>query len=234
MIAYIDDIVGRLMHALVETGVEDKTTVLFTSDHGDMIGERGMWFKKTLFESAIHVPLIVHAPGRFGPSRVAAPVSLIDILPTLNEIAGGSAQDYPVAIDGASLLPLLEGASTAHRDVIAEHIDGATLAPRIMLRRGRWKLVHSRAYPPMMFDLIADPLELTNLASGSEHQDVLAEMTSIIETSYDLDALPDQVVASQCTRRFIDGALARGQPRPWDFRAQPQIDPWFDKSALSL
>jgi len=102
-----------------------------------MIGERGMWFKKTLFEPAIQVPLIIHSPGRFGPSRVVAPVSLIDILPTLNEIAGGAAQDFPVAIDGESLLPLLEGASTARHGVIAEHIDGATLAPRIMLRQGR-------------------------------------------------------------------------------------------------
>ncbi|HUS53729.1 MAG TPA: hypothetical protein VMY41_06945 [Thermohalobaculum sp.] len=79
----------------------------------------------------------------------------------------------------------------------------------------------------MMFDLIADPLELTNLAPSGEHRDILAELTSIIEARYDLDELPGQVVASQRTRRFIDNALAQGKPQPWDFRAQPQTDPWF-------
>jgi choline-sulfatase len=227
MIAYVDDIVGQLLTALVETGVDHKTTVLFTSDHGDMIGERGMWFKKTLFEPAVHIPLIIRAPGRNLFARVAEPVSLIDILPTLNEIAGGGPQDYPVDIDGESLLPLLEGGSEPRSGIFVEHIDGGTKAPRIMLRQGRWKLVHSRAYPPMLFDVVADPLELTDLAADAEHREILARLTSIIEARYDLDALPGQVTASQRTRRFIDGALAQGKPQPWDFRAQPQIDPWF-------
>ncbi len=83
MIAYIDDQIGRLLAALEETGFAGNTVVIVTSDHGDMLGERGMWFKKTLFEPAVRVPLIFWAPTRFAPRRVPGAVSLVDLLPTL-------------------------------------------------------------------------------------------------------------------------------------------------------
>jgi choline-sulfatase len=227
MVAYVDDLVRRLLAALGDAGFAGNTVVLFTSDHGDMIGERGMWFKKTLFEPAIHVPLIVWAPGRVAPHRVAGAVSLLDILPTFVEVAGGSLDAYPAALDGASLVPALLGKSVPNGRVIAEHIDGGTLAPRIMLREGDWKLVHSRAYPPLLFNLSADPLECENLADLPVHRDRLAAMTAAIEGEYDLDALPETVMADQRVRRFVDSALSEGERRAWDFRAQPQIDRWF-------
>jgi len=227
MIAYVDDLVGRLMAALAEAGFAEDTVVLFTSDHGDMIGERGMWFKKTLFEPAIHVPLVAWAPARFEPRRISEPVSLLDILPTLVELSGGSPGDFPAPLDGASLIPALAGAVVPGRRVIAEHIDGGTLAPRIMLRDGNWKLVHSRAYPPLLFDLRADPLERENLAARPLHRERLVEMTAAIEAAYDLDTLPETVMADQRIRRFVDDALSQGEARAWDFRAQPQIDRWF-------
>jgi len=231
MVAYVDDLVGRLMAALGAAGFSENTLVLFTSDHGDMIGERGMWFKKTLFEPAIHVPLIVWAPGRFVPRRIGPPVSLLDLLPTLVEFAGGSLPDYPAPLDGESLLRVLLGEAAPRGRVIAEHIDGGTLAPRIMLREGDWKLVHSRGYPPLLFDLRADPLERENLAALPLHRDRLAAMTAVVEGEYDLDTLPETVMADQRIRRFVDSALSQGERQAWDFRAQPQIDRWSSAGA---
>ena len=88
-IAYVDDQVGRLMAALKRFGLERDTIVLVTADHGEMLGERGLWYKMHFFEWALRVPLIVWAPERFAPRRVTAPVSLVDLTPTLVDLGGG-------------------------------------------------------------------------------------------------------------------------------------------------
>ena len=95
-IAYIDDQLGRLMPALRSAGLADDTIVILTSDHGEMLGERGLWYKMSFFEGASRVPLVIASPGRFAPRRVASSVSLIDLMPTLVDISGGSAQSLGI------------------------------------------------------------------------------------------------------------------------------------------
>ncbi|MCW0001490.1 choline-sulfatase [Pararhizobium sp. YC-54] len=227
MISYCDDLVGRLISALADAGVDKNTVVIFTSDHGDMIGERGMWFKKTLFEPAVAVPLLIWAPQMFEPGRVASPVSLIDILPTLNELAGGSAADLVTEIDGRSLLPALLKRPFENRPVFSEHIDGGTKAPRLMVREGGWKLVHSRSYPTQLYNLADDPLELKDLSDDPSGADALARLTKLINDNYDLERLEEEVESDQRVRRFLDEALSKGKVRAWDHLSQAQIDPWF-------
>ena len=106
-IAYIDDQLGRLMAALRSAGLAEDTIVVLTSDHGEMLGERGLWYKMSFFEGASRVPLVIASPGRFAPRRVGASVSLVDLMPTLVDISGGSAQSLGIAIDGRSLAPHL-------------------------------------------------------------------------------------------------------------------------------
>ena len=89
-IAYIDDQLGRLMQALRAAALAEDTIVILTSDHGEMLGERGLWYKMSFFEGACRVPLVIASPGRFAPRRVAASVSLVDLMPTLIELAGGT------------------------------------------------------------------------------------------------------------------------------------------------
>ena len=109
-IAYFDDHAGALLGALGESGLAENTIVIVLADHGEMLGERGLWFKMSFHEGAARIPLIMHAPGRFTPHRVAAPVSLVDILPTLAAIAArGAEPDYAADHDGRSLLPYCEG-----------------------------------------------------------------------------------------------------------------------------
>ena len=107
--SYVDDQIGVLLEALRDAGHAANTIVLLFADHGDMLGERGLWYKMNFFEPACRIPLIVHAPGRFAARQVRSSASLVDILPTLCELAGVGAAEYVTPLDGNSLLPQLAG-----------------------------------------------------------------------------------------------------------------------------
>ena len=118
-ISYIDDKVGQLLQALKATRRDQDTIVIFTSDHGDMLGERGLWYKMSWFEQSACVPLIVHAPQHFAPKRVAAPVSLLDLLPTLVDLAtNGVGMTWAADVDG-HVVNLARVAVAAPEDQVA-------------------------------------------------------------------------------------------------------------------
>lgn len=217
MISYVDTLFGRLIDAIEGSGFTEDTVILFASDHGDMIGERGMWFKKTLFEPAIRVPLIIHDPkGTAG--IVDAPVSLLDIFPTMLEIAGIPAEQVAGSLDGRSLLPAMRGEALAGQ-VLIEHLDGGTDAPRVAVRDGDWKLVYSKAYPTQLYNLAEDPDEQKDLA-GTDHPDEV-RLTEIVKRTWDLDQLAEDVVEAQTERKLIDTALGKGRREIWDFAPRP-------------
>ncbi len=215
MISNIDAMLGRLLDALSEAGMAENTIVVFASDHGDMMGERGMWFKKTLFEPAIRVPLIFCGPG-IPNARVATPVSLLDLFPTLVEFSGAARDTICTPLDGESLVPHLTG-GTGHGPVLAEHLDGGTDAPRVMIRDGNLKLVLSRAYPPMLHDLGQDPRELRDIAKDPSAKADLQRLTARAEEIWDLDSLAEEKRASQTARSVVNVALHQGRRQPWDF-----------------
>ena len=157
-ISYVDDNIGRLLSALRATGLADDTIVIVTSDHGEMLGERGFWYKMSFFEGAARVPLLVHAPGLFAARRVAAlPSRSSTCCRRLVELARTDAPaTMPREIDGRSLLPHLSG-SDGHDEVVGEYLAEGAIAPIVMIRRGRWKFVHSPADPDQLYDLAADP-----------------------------------------------------------------------------
>jgi choline-sulfatase len=220
-ISYVDDHVGRLLGALDRFGLAEGTTVLFTADHGEMLGERGLWYKMHFFEWALRVPLIVAAPGRFAPRRVAMPVSLVDVAPTLLELGGGL--DEPaLAGDGRSLVPPLEGRSVEPRPVLAEYTAEGALAPILMVRDGDLKLIWSEADPPLLFDLAADPDELRDLAAEPARAADLERLVGLVPRSWDPPALRAAVLRSQRERRFAWAAAMEGQHTSWDF--QPRTD----------
>ena len=217
MITHIDALFGRVISALSDSGYKDNTVVIFSSDHGDMIGERGMWFKKTLFDPAIQVPLIIHHPD-YPAGRDSTPVSLLDLFPTLCDVAGIAENEITTDIDGKSLLPALNGKSVA-APVFAEHIDGGTSAPRVCVRDDDMKHVLSRAYPARLYNLKSDPDELSNLA-GQNHPDE-QRLTELAEARWPLDTLLADVIRSQTERKLVDSALSVGRQEPWDFVPRP-------------
>ena len=217
-VSYVDDHVGRVLDTLAQVGMAEDTIVVLLSDHGEMLGERGLWFKMSFFEGACRIPLIVHAPGRFASGVVERCVSLVDLLPTLVELAGdGRAPDYATPLDGRSLLPHLQRGG-GHDEVVGEYLAEGVVAPLVMLRRGHEKFVHSPGDPDQLFDLRADPLELHNLGDTPEAAAFRAE----VNLRWDLVALRASVVGSQRRRRMVAGALRVGAAQAWDF--EPKRD----------
>jgi len=183
-----------------------------------MLGERGLWYKMTWFEWAARVPLIVHAPSQFAPRRVKESVSLIDLLPTLAEIAGdGKAPDYAAPLDGRSLMPHLTGTG-GHDEVIGEYLGEGAVAPLFMIRRGRFKYVCSAPDPDQLFDLAADPQERVNLAADPAQADIVQGFRAEVARRWDSDRLRQEVIASQRRRRLVHAALMTGRHTPWDFQ----------------
>ena len=220
-VSYVDDQVGALLGTLRETGLGDNTIVLLLADHGDMLGERGLWYKMNFFEPACRIPLIVCAPRRFAPHRAAGHASLVDLLPTLVELGGGrSDREYAEPVDGLSLVPMLTGSGTGGRvaqpEVVGEYLAEGAIAPIVMIRRGRFKFVHSSADPDQLYDLEADPLELRNLAESGEQAHVVAAFREEVARRWSLTAVHAQVIASQRRRHLVYAALRTGRYQPWD------------------
>lgn len=165
------------------------------------------------------MPLILAVPGQKA-GRESAPVSLVDIFPTLLDIAGIPRADIRTPIDGRSLLPAL-ARELPVVPIFAEHIDGGTEAPRVCIRDGTSKLVISRAYPTQFFDLGDDPFEQNDL-SGQGHSEE-ARLLELARETWDLDTLAADVVASQTARQIVDGALSQGRQEVWDFTPRPDV-----------
>ena len=206
-ISYIDEHVAVFRDTLQRCGLEENTAILFLSDHGDFMGERGLWYKMSFFEWSARVPLILHMPERFSPRRVTEPAGITDILPTLVDLA--------VEPDGASLVPLAEGAAEPERTVYGDYAGEGAIAPVVMIRRGNWKFVHSPADPDQLFDLTADPNELKNLAQGPAHADFVAGLRAEVAQKWNLEAFTADVLSSQRARRAVYNALKRGHYFPW-------------------
>jgi choline-sulfatase len=232
-IAYVDELVGRLMAALRSAGLAEDTIVVLTSDHGEMLGERGLWYKMSFFEGASRVPLVIASPGRFGPRRVAASVSLVDLMPTLIEIAGGDARSLGVAIDGRSLAPCLAGGAS-HDEAIGEYLAEGAIAPMVMIRRGALKFIHSPADPDQLYDLLQDPGERNNLAGKAEHLPDVADFRAEVGKRWNLAELDADVRASQRRRRLVDLALNKGEQRSWDFQPFRDASKQYMRNSMDL
>jgi choline-sulfatase len=219
MISYVDDLVGRLLAALAAGDRADDTIIVFTGDHGEMMGERGMWYKMTFFEWSARVPLLFHAPGRLAPRREARNVSLVDLVPTLLDLATGGKAPAPIdPFDGRSLAPLLAGPAPWDDTVAAEYLAEGALAPVLMVRRGSWKLVASDGDPDQLYDLASDPLELANRAGDPAAAAIEAELKAELAGRWDAASLKQRVIESQRRRLFIQPVLTTGRHAPWDYQ----------------
>jgi choline-sulfatase len=217
-VSYVDDKVGQLLEALETTGLRDDTVVIFTADHGEMLGERGLWYKMSFFEDSVGIPLVMSAPGKFPTRHVGEIVSLLDMVPTLTELGGAGLSAGAGKLDGTSLVPLLMGDGGARTDtVVGEYLAEGALAPVVMIRRDSLKFVSSPGDPDQLFDLAADPAELTNLAPEPKHAGEVGAFREEVARRWDLGTLRNEVVDSQRRRRLIARALSVGSPSNWDY-----------------
>jgi len=198
----------------------DDTIIVFSGDHGDMLGERGLWYKMHWYEMAARVPLLISAPGQFGAGRVSAAVSTADLLPTFVELAGGSLEPG-LPLDGRSLVSHLQGQG-GHDEVFGEYMAEGTISPLMMIRRGAYKFIYSEDDPCLLFDVHNDPRELEELSQSPQHQPLFDEFLAEARAKWDIPAIHQQVLASQRRRRFVADALTIGKLKSWDH--QPLVD----------
>jgi choline-sulfatase len=222
-ISYVDDQVGALVNTLEQAQFDRNTVIMLIADHGDMLGERGLWYKMNFYEPACRIPLIVHAPGRFAPRRVSGSASLLDLLPTFAALAhNGSEPEYAAPIDGRNLLPALEGQPLEHQEghdeVIGEYLGEGAIAPIVMIRRGRYKFVHCPVDPEQLYDVAADPDERVNLAGQAGMASVVDDFRTEVARRWNLSQVNEEVLASQQRRHFVYASLRQGRFQPWDFQ----------------
>ena len=236
-VSYVDHWLGRLMQTLTDLGLRDDTVVVFLSDHGDMLGERGLWYKMSLYEWSVRIPLIVSAPQLFAARRVAAPASQVDVLPSLMALAaesGAGEMPEPVdPLDGVSLVPACRGEADEGR-AVSEYLAEGAAAPLLMIRQGRFKYTCCPGDPEQLFDLDADPDELTNLAGDPGQAEVLADFRRQAGAHWDADAVAQAVLEDQARRRFINGALTRGQHTGWDYQPPRAAGDEYTRSHMEL
>jgi len=229
-VSYLDDKIGELMRALEATGQE--AIVVFLSDHGDMLGERGLWFKMCFYDGSARVPLMIAVPGGQG-ARLDAPVSTLDLCPTLCDLAGVAMDDVMPWTDGESLVPLIGGAERA-APVAMEYAAEASEAPLVALRYGKWKYVRCALDPDQLFDLAADPLELRNLAEVPAHQGTRDALRAKSEARWDLTRFDAEVRESQARRLVVYEALRQGGYYPWDYQPLQKASERFMRNHMDL
>lgn len=241
-VSYVDEWVGKLRTTLDECGMSENTTIIFTSDHGDMLGEFGLWYKMSFREWSCRIPMIVHNPKRFGARRVTQPVAQVDVLPTLMDLAQeGSHDEMPEQIDplsGRSLVPLCDGdASNDPDSCVSEFLAEGTGAPMLMIRRGQYKYISCMLDPDQLFDLKADPDEQINLANANATDDSFALLTKFREEAekyWDAEALRQKVIKDQKRRRAVHAALRIGRYQGWDFNPAVDASEQYTRSHMDL
>ncbi len=230
-ISYIDDLVGKLITALETTNALDNTIIMFTSDHGDFLGERGLWYKMSYLEPSAHVPMIIWGKD-IKARRIAEPASLADILPTMVGIAKRGNTSLARKTDGRSLHPLLKGATeNPDAETWGEYLAEGTVAPMYMLRRGPWKFIHTPTDPDQLFNLKDDPDELNNLAT--KHP-LAKKMRAEVEAKFDIPRIHQSVLESQQSRLMMFEAMKRGANFPWDFQPLRKASEQYTRNHMSV
>ena len=217
---FVDRMLGKIIDALERTGLSENTIVVYTSDHGEQLGEHGMWWKSTFYEGSVGVPLIISGPTSLGSSRVFdANVSLMDLGPTLLDLVG--APPLP-NIDGRSFKCLIDGNSSDWTDKVVAESTGLSGLPPIMrmIKRGTWKLIYYHGHEPQLFDLSTDPDELHDRANDPECSKIKGELLNRVLEGWDPDEIERQLLTRPREIELIG--------EEWKKTCLPEPDPvWY-------
>lgn len=229
-ISYLDDKIGEVMETLETTRQE--AIIMFVSDHGDMLGERGLWFKMSFFEGSARVPMMICAPD-MEAGLITTPVSNIDVCPTLCDLAGVDMSEVEPWTTGQSIKPMGQGVERTE-PVAMEYAAEASYAPMVSLRYGKWKYNRCKLDPDQLFDLEADPHELTNLADAPAHQGTLDQLRAKSEARWDLNKYDADVRQSQARRWVVYEALREGGYYPWDYQPLQKASERYMRNHMDL
>ncbi|MEW6306285.1 MAG: sulfatase/phosphatase domain-containing protein, partial [Verrucomicrobiota bacterium] len=226
-----DKNVGLVLDALKQAGRDQDTLVIYTGDHGYMLGQHGRFEKHCGYDPAIRAPLVMRFPARIKPGATKALVEFIDILPTVLDVAG---VPVPAQVQGKSLSPLLDGKATRHRDaVIIEYSENE----EAYIRTDRYKFIYCTGERPredgyatqnplpgktvLLFDLERDPDEMTNLAGRAQYKRTVNEFTYMLADHLKKTARqPDLIPVGKEIDEILEFSLA-----PRDYSPDPPPKP---------
>lgn len=219
MISYLDDKLGEVIEALEATDQFEDAIFVFISDHGDMMGERGMWYKQCFWENSARVPMVICGPGIPAGKVVEENVSLIDLFPTLLSFAGADLSSTANEICGRPLQSLIFGEDEDWPDVvISEYTDMGVCAPCRMIREGKYKLFFTHGHPNLLFDLEADPTEVNNLGGRGEFAQIEADLLKKLLRNWVPHDVHKRVLESQAMRHVIAGSTKNDVKRDnWSY-----------------
>ena len=226
---FLDFNVGNVLKALDDAGLADTTRVMYTSDHGDNNGARGLWGKSTMFEEAAATPLILSGPDIPKGKVIKTPVSFVDMYPFIIDCVG--ARDSETVSEenpGVSIATYLDGDDETKVAFSEYHAMGSRTAA-YLVRKGPWKLVYYVAYEPQLFNLQDDPEELNNLAgdpaAASVIDDLKAELDKIVDAAGTDAHAKEQQAKLLAENGGAEAVIARGD---LGFSMPPGVEPHFD------
>jgi choline-sulfatase len=213
LVSFLDDNIGRVLRALDDAGLAGDTRVIYTSDHGDNLGNHGLWGKSVMYEESAAIPMILAGPDVPRGATTDGGASLIDCYRTLVEGAGVPLPAQDEVLPSQSLWEIARGGDP-DRAVLSEYHAAGSVTGTYMVRRGRWKLVYFVGYPPQLFDLEDDPHESTDLAAQPSMKGVLKECEAALRALLDPEKVSARAFADQAARLAANGGaaavLARG------------------------
>ncbi len=216
LVTYIDNKLGELLKALEDTGLKENTIIIFTSDHGDMLGEKGMVQKRSFYEYSCRIPLIIKFPGEdYSGLKVNQHVSLLDLGPTILDMAGIS-EKKRVPMDGKSLIPLLDNSDTSERVVYSEMHNEGVLETCFMIRKGKYKYIYINNNKPQLFDIENDPGEWKNLSGNPKYKDIEDDLQTCILNKFNPEKIEKEVRKDLQKRKVIKEAM-KLTGKKWDY-----------------
>lgn len=197
--SFMDDNVGKILRALEELGELANTRIVYTSDHGDNLGTRGMWGKSTMYEESAGIPMIAAGPDIPAGRVCDTPVTLADAFPTYVQSAGAKLAPADTTLPGTSLIDIANGVAPK-RFILSEYHAAASITGTSMIRCGennRYKYVHYAGLPPMLFDLKTDPFERKDLGRDVQYANVVADCEKALRTVVNPDTADRNAHADQ-------------------------------------
>ena len=194
--SFLDDNIGQVLDALDNSGQRDNTQIIYTSDHGDMIGNHAIWGKCYMYEDSVGIPMTLSGPG-IDAAVSSTPVSLTDLASTIELAVGGEVSATAGSWQGRPLQAFVDRPEP-DRPILSEYHDGGSPCGFYMLRKGHWKLVYfSEGHAPLLFDMEKDPRELVNLADDLVQSETLARLKQQLFEILDPEAVNRQAFADQ-------------------------------------
>jgi len=227
--SFLDNNIGNVLQAMEDAGLNGTTRVVYTSDHGDNLGARGLWGKSTMLEESVGVPLIMNGPDIPAGMSVDTPANLLDLYPFFMQCAGEASPDT-ISADhpGIDVMRLIAGEEKS-RAVFSEYHAMGSKTAAYMIRKGAYKLIYYAHYPPQLFDLESDPEELNDIAEDANAKPVLDELTAELFKVCDPHAIDtDAKEAQKKLLKKKGGRAAVIERGDLGFSMPPGVKPEFD------